>query len=1504
MSRLTDYTFDPDAADVTELQQIVGGTPAPPPDWTSAVPTDWSGFTGDQKIQYFNQQGITPDQLAPYATPEEIQYFYNNMGYTVGAPAPNPAPTAAPAAPAAVDTVTAPAAAASFNPLTFDWSSWARSQENIGSPSQTFDGIVYTPVFYEQGSGEDYYKDYGQLLGITKASVDSKPGDILENIDPVTGQINQWQSEKDRGFFGGLASSFSSVATDLAPLILTAIGIPGSGLAASIGASAASALGISGLSAASTAALGSAVTNAALTAAQGGSLQDVLKAAAASGLGNIAAEQIAAFAQTAGSQIAGQLGSDALGRAVTSGITAGAGALPQAVISGDFGNVLTSALTAGATSGITAGMSDLTGFTQPQINAAVNIAQGAASGDLSKILTGVGAFTDSPIPGLASKAIALKSAVESGNPARIASAMQGFGSAMDSYNNQQARDNSKTDTGDEIARLQNRFGTASDAATAAAYSDPSRSLDTVLGGDIRGATMQTTAGVDLGNLGLTEPTITAGELANIVSGGTTTASTQGPYDKYVTFGEAFRAARSELGNGKAFTWTDPISGATKTYTTNLAPAQVAQVDAGAGRGISPGATAADAAALSSIPLGGQTAAPASPVDPFVNPAVDFTDAATGMQGTALDPSYQPTTTLRDIESNLRATGANVNRAIETGIPIGITQLAGTGLRVAEVVGSGFGAAPSTFAGPTGDVDPLTAMQGTPLSADAQVRDVQNQLYDFQQAKFAALPDDAQRAAAAGIASTVNTFGTYALGGAPLMLANAAANTGNLAWIEGKRAGLSDADAGNRAAAMSAIELAGEYAGLPFIKMMLRGAPTSGGADAVLDYVKRNVTAYTGENVSELLTTAGQFAVDRFAQEGIPQNAQNFGAALGNTLITTAFAFGGGKAVGSFMGTPGLQTVTTQAEPTPIEFLGSTPQTSIVPTEGLPQQLTYQPPAPPPSQVQISGPEAAAPAPEVFGPESQLGFEEGVRPTAQQQLEEALAGVYEPPAPPAPKPTAPSDTTGITPEMVAFIDEDGGIVTYGDLGVTAPSPAPAAAPQPATQTATQAQPATDAIFAEPSPQMDEINNLLQQIYEQQNYPVSAVPATAPTAAPTTALTAAPAQQNVIDLAPSQTLTTAAPAQDLSAYQQALNQAVYGGTGEEPVTQAPVSPVSPAPAATGTILSTDPTQGTALVAGPNGDTKVVDVAPDAKPGDTVNIGAAPAPSPAPAAPAMDLSTPIATDPATGEVIRLGDVVPSTPAPSTTETKTQAPAPSQTAITTAAPSPAPSTTETKTEAPAPAPTTTEVRTPSPAPAPSTTETKTEAPAPAPSTTETKTEAPAPAPAPTTTETKTEAPAPAPTTQAPTAAPPPSQPPAQPPAQPPSQPPAQPPAQPPTPAQPAGTTPPGEDDLPPVTEEELRDIVSGPPPAPTPAPPAPTPAQTPAPTPRPTPAPTVRPPSPSPPPAAQSPQMTPEVEALIKQILMETDEADLLQMTTALKAEREEKREGLRGKLKSRKA
>lgn len=1425
----------------------------------------------------------------------------------------------------------------------------------------------YSPTGASPETGADQFQAgaYGYQLGNQWVSPDDQGGYV---VNTPTAKEGIYKAERFDAS-GNKLSEFINDARntdlqDLAQLATFALGV--GPLGGMLGSTVAGALGIpvatatsAGLTAAQLAALGTTVGSAGLGILQDQDPLDVLQNAIKAGATAFLPSQVSSFIPSTGTA--------ALDAALKTATEAG---VRTAVNGGDVESAVIGSL----------------------VNSGVGAATGAAGLPPALVNTAIGI------------------AKSGGDPQKIFNAVVSAGPAIQGLQNYY----SKTDTGDETARLQARYGTADDALfkqiEAMAPRDTSvpptqadveesifqdvvrqspeqqlapastESVERAIDEDVRRMSVyDASSAKDLQSAGAQAQA--AGYNTFTFGGGEYTVGTPVPttedvrraslpdYSSSRTVNAAGEAARTRgqsefVYNGQVYRVTAPVqvtaaAGSGRGLSPGMTAAEAAKLDAGAGRGISPGATAADAVALSRIPLAGQSSAP------FVNPAVDFTEAATASQGNPLSADYKPSTTPSDIVQNLRDVRQNIKQSTDTGGRLGFSQATGTVARLAEIIGSGFGTAPQDFVTATGEVDPLTAMQGEPLSSDAAVRDVQKELYDYQKSQLAALPNDAQRAFASGVASTVNTALTYPIGGPLLTVANAAANTGNLAWMQGKEAKLSDEDNAKRALFMAGIEGAGEALGIPFLKMLFKEAPMTGSKDALTNWLATKLKALGGENFTEQLTTAGQFAVDRVADFGIPSQATDLTEALKQTGISTFASFGGNAAIGSFYGTPGLQTVTTQAPPTPIEFLGSTPATQIVPTEGVPQQLTYQAPAAPPSPVQITGPEAAAPAPEIFGPEAQLGFEEGVRPTAQQQLEEALSGVYEPPAPPAPAPSVPSDTTGITPEMVAFIDEDGGIVTYGDLGFTAPSPAPSTAP--ATQPATQTQPATDAIFAEP--QMDEINRLFQEVYQQQNYPV-AVPATAPTAAPTTALTAAPAQQDVIDLAPA--LTTAAPAQDLSAYQQALNQAVYGGTGEEPSTQAP----APSAPATGTILSTDPTQGTALVVGPNGDTKVVDVSPDSKPGDTVNINA----------PSQDLSTPVATDPTTGEVIRLGDVTPSAPAPSTTETKTQAPAPSQAVVTTAAPSPAPSTTETKTEAPAPAapspapaptttetktqapapaPTTTEIKTEAPAPAPTITETKTEAPAPAPTTTETKTEAPAPAPsttetrteapapAPSTTETKAEAPAPspapapaevttaapapapapAPTTQAPTPAPPPSQPPAQPPAQPPSQPPAQPPAKPPAPAPtPAPTPPPpGEDVLPPVTEEELREIVSGPPPAPTPpaptpappaptpAPPAPTPAPPaptppaptpPAPTPAP-PAPTVKPPvlkppSPAPSPAAQLaqvPGMTPELANLVQE-LMRTDPANLLAFTMVLQEEQEEKREGLRGKLKSRKA
>lgn len=246
----------------------------------------------------------------------------------------------------------------------------------------------------------------------------------------------------------------------LSPMALMALGA--SPLGGMIGSSAASTLGISGLTAAQTAALGSAIGSGGITALSGGDIGDVLKSAVAAGLSQVVSGITEPFASSVGSEVLKAGAPQWVADAATSAVRAGASALPQAVITGDFGNVLTSALTAGATSGITSGVSNLTGLSSKDINAAVNFAQGAANGDLTKMLSGAASFTDSPDLALAARASAVVKAVESGNPAAILSAGQAFGKQLDAYNTQQTIN--------------------------AAYQDPTRALDVIQSGASTGTT--------------------------------------------------------------------------------------------------------------------------------------------------------------------------------------------------------------------------------------------------------------------------------------------------------------------------------------------------------------------------------------------------------------------------------------------------------------------------------------------------------------------------------------------------------------------------------------------------------------------------------------------------------------------------------------------------------------------------------------------------------------------------------------------------------------------------------------------------------------------------------------------------------------------------------------------------------------------------------------------------------------------------------------------------------
>ena len=1499
----------------------------------------------------------TEDELnSDAATEEELRRI------VAGTPAPSPSP--------------APSPAPDFNPVTFDWT---QGVQNIG-------GTIYQPQFASSGQGETF--EQGPLQQIVRYKEgQTAPGQMYEVLDPSTGKVTetrQFINQPSHGFFGDLFSGLQQAASDLGPILQFTPLAPI----------------VQGINA--------------LSAIQGGNY--------AQGIGTLAG--LGGYTDVAN-----------------------AARLVAAAQSGDP----LAALTAGMD---LTGTKDIGGFTTKDITAANAVVQGLKTGNYGQALSGAAQLTDSPNTAVAGAAVSFYKAAQSGNPA----AMLKAGEALTGAINEQSRYYSKTDTGDETARLQSRYGTADEnvikqiqamsptgTAVPATTEDVNRAIteDVLRQAGPVYTTTPTTADVDRA---LSEDVRRMSVYDASSAKDLQSAGAQAQAAGYNTF--TFGGGEYTIGAPTPTTENTAQATATeKPYTVtgskvipnpNLTPQQKEALDAitqvfgtdigwldrgylsQAANRIRVGEKQELIDVLQDYKQRGEIGNLASPA------SYGFTNQEAALKNYTAPPGYR-----------IAAPGEQANQIgyTDTGAPVNLVpQVTTTARRMTQEERAAFDATINPFTGEPyregerpvygaerdiiGSVlGPVERGLGSAIESAGQglgfnsaqefganlasrgraVSPIASkEQYDWWTDVINKEPSLAGKflvGVASGVAAPLGIFdkaievaanqiptiiGAAVTGGATtsamaprvgMALAevlgarnaiNAAqATIGANTYFQTKKdisdalvnQGFSREEADRRAdfpAIYSGlIEIATEAVPMGLASQFAAPARSNVRAIATPDQLP---ISYKGPAL--LGASAGGEGVAGYTQTAIEQTATRGGydpnvaktAAVQGAILEPAVGkvtegpLDVGRNVVEALRDAGL-TEQQIANITPIQYLGSTPDTRIVRTPGMPEQIGYTETPPPTGPEQITA-EPAPPQPS--GPESQLGYEAGVKPTAQQQIEEALSGVYEPPAPPAPAPTAPKDTIGITPEMVAFIDEEGNLVTYGDLGLTAPAPAP----KPATQQAAEAAPVETA-FAEPQ-QMDEINRLFQEIYQQQNYPV---------AAPTTAPTTAPAQQNVIDLAPTAP-TVAAPAQNLSALQQAINQTVYGGTGEERGTQAP----SAAPV-TGTILSTDPTQGTALVVDAQGNTKVIDVDSTSKPGDKVDLVAS----------AQDLSTPIATDPTTGEVIRLGDVVPSAPA-APTETKTQAPAPAEikteapaevkteapapapspTTITTAAPSPAPSTTETKTEAPAapsPAPVPTETKTQAPAPAP--TETKTEAPAPAESKTETKTEAPAPAPsesktevkteapsqapsetktevkteapAPAPAETKTEAPAPAPAptetkTEAPPAQPPaqpPTTPPAPPPSQPPAQPPAPPPSQPPTPA-PTPAPPPGKAPPPPPPEQPP---VSKPPvPSPAPKPPAGdvlTPATLtelvqiltgtapPAPT---TPPPsTSKPPAPSPAPSpaaqlAQVPGMTPELASFMQE-LMQTDEADLLQLTTALKEEREKKREGLREKLKSRK-
>lgn len=328
----------------------------------------------------------------------------------------------------------------------------------------------------------------------------------------------------------------------------------------------------------------------------------------------------------------------------TAGKVAG---VAQAAQSGDWVSALTGGMNL-------AGVGDIAGFSTKDIQAAGNVASAIQTGDASKLISAANHFVNSPELGLAGKAAAVIEAVNSGNPGRIANATMALGKDLS------AMSTSKTDTGDETARLAARYGTASDALIKQIEGmSPTVPSSTASTADVQDAIIEDVLRQSPGQVTSTASTkdvedallddVAKQSPATVPGASATTQdvidvirSGQSKYNVHQTFGEAFNAARKELGAGKSFKWTNPQTGVTQTYTTDVAAAK--PVEAGAGRGLLPGMTAADAAkapALSNLkPL--EPGVPKADVAGAASSDVsDYSDIAQAMQGTipSADATY-------------------------------------------------------------------------------------------------------------------------------------------------------------------------------------------------------------------------------------------------------------------------------------------------------------------------------------------------------------------------------------------------------------------------------------------------------------------------------------------------------------------------------------------------------------------------------------------------------------------------------------------------------------------------------------------------------------------------------------------------------------------------------------------------------------------------------------------------------------------------------------------------
>lgn len=357
----------------------------------------------------------------------------------------------------------------------------------------------------------------------------------------------------------------------------------------------------------------------------------------------------------------------------------------------------------------------------------------------------------------------------------------------------------------------------------------------------------------------------------------------------VSFGDAFSAARSAYGPNATFTWTDPKTGIERTYITGtqeeVKKNSIGDYDALTYKYVTkqmldgindPNLNPAD---LTKSEMNKFIESFANATPEQRQKMLTGTDSMTykainSMLGQALPnakftPDTVGTGTLKESDFT------NYKGILKTAANTAAADIAGLAVRGVQAIGDVFGLDTATL---------------------AKAQDLLTKDKDTMMSKLVGN----EKAVAGGLASGVESAVAYTLGGPAAAIGSLTGIAANNAWIEGEKAGLSTEENMQRTAVMATLEAAGEAVGLPGLSRLMKGVPAGATADQIVAYAKNAGLALGNEQISELATTAAQFAVDKWASYGLGKNAtmSDFTDALKDTAVSTVFAVGSAGSVGA------------------------------------------------------------------------------------------------------------------------------------------------------------------------------------------------------------------------------------------------------------------------------------------------------------------------------------------------------------------------------------------------------------------------------------------------------------------------------------------------------------------------------------------------------------------------------------------------------------------------------